>query len=121
MHVFKYSKRSGTRAAHMSGQVREEVKQERSELLREEARAGAERLRSRHVGIRAGVVWEGERDGVWRGLTDTNVRAYGGPNAARVGGMSSVRLGSTFRDGLWAEPLQAEMPLVPVSSVGRST
>ena len=114
MHVFKYSRRSGTRAARMPDQVPEDRKSERSRFLRDEALAGVERLLARHVGRVAAVAWESERDGVWRGLTDTNVRVYGTPHLAQRGSLSRVRLTSPFRDGLWSEPLQAEIPLMSV-------
>jgi threonylcarbamoyladenosine tRNA methylthiotransferase MtaB len=112
MHVFKYSQRSGTRAARMPDQVPEDVKSERSRLLREEAAAGVQRLLARHAGTVAEVAWESERDGIARGLTDTNIRVYGPPAS---GTLSRVRLGSPFRDGLWAEPAQPEIPLLSVS------
>jgi threonylcarbamoyladenosine tRNA methylthiotransferase MtaB len=115
MHVFKYSQRSGTRAARMPGQVADDDKARRSQLLREEAATGTERLLARHSGARAAVVWESESDGIWRGLTDTNVRVYGTPGGARPGLLSEVRLGDRFRDGLWGEPAQVELTLVPVS------
>jgi threonylcarbamoyladenosine tRNA methylthiotransferase MtaB len=115
LHVFKYSRRSGTRAARLPDQVPEEVKSERSRLLRGEAVAGVNRLLARHAGQPASVAWEGQRDGIWRGLTDTNVRVYGPPDCVRPGRLSQVRLGSPFQDGLWAEPLQADIPLLPVS------
>jgi threonylcarbamoyladenosine tRNA methylthiotransferase MtaB len=113
MHVFKYSQRSGTRAARLPDQVPETVKAERSRRLREEAAAGVARLLGRHTGTVAAVVWEGEHDAVSRGLTDTNVRVYG-PGAA-PGSLTRVRLGSPFRDGVWGEPAQAEIPLLSVS------
>lgn len=115
MHVFKYSQRSGTRAARMTDQVFEDVKANRSQLLREEASAGLQRLLKRHEGMQAVVVWESEREGMWRGLTDTNVRVYGTPSGARANSVDRVRLGGPFRDGLWAEPAQLELTLVPVS------
>lgn len=118
MHVFKYSQRSGTRAARMPDQVREDVKAERSRLLREEAEAGLDRLLSRHAGSIASVAWETERDGIWRGLTDTNVRAYGPPECVRPSKLARVRLGEPHRDGLWAEPAEFELPLIPVAAVG---
>jgi threonylcarbamoyladenosine tRNA methylthiotransferase MtaB len=114
MHVFKYSKRSGTRAARMQDQVDERVKQARSALLREEAQAGVARLLDRHTGRPAWVAWESERDGVWRGLTDANVRVYGSPDRAHPGSLAKLRLGTPFRDGLWAEPLHADLTLIPV-------
>jgi threonylcarbamoyladenosine tRNA methylthiotransferase MtaB len=115
MHVFKYSRRSGTRAARLPDQIPEAVKRSRSRLLRDEAIAGVNRLLARHAGRSVSVAWEGQRDGIWRGLTDTNVRVYGPPDSVQPGTLSRVRLGTPLQDGLWAEPIQAEIPLLPVS------
>jgi threonylcarbamoyladenosine tRNA methylthiotransferase MtaB len=114
MHVFKYSPRSGTRAARMPEAVSNEVKAERSHLLREEALAGLTRLRERHVGTAACVAWESETDGVCRGLTDTNVRVYGPAESAARARISRVRLTESYGDGLWSEPARAEIPLIPI-------
>jgi len=116
MHVFKYSKRSGTRAARLSDQVPETVKHERSRLLREEAQRGIDRLIGRHANRVLAVVWESQSDGIWRGLTDTNVRAYGSPHGCRVGSLARARLTFPFRDGLWSESAHAEIPLAAASS-----
>jgi tRNA A37 methylthiotransferase MiaB len=99
----------------MEAQVPEEVKAERSRLLREEAVAGVARLLARHAGSVATVAWESEHDGVWRGLTDTNIRVYGERERGAGAGLDRVRLGGAFRDGLWAEPLALEMVLTPVT------
>jgi threonylcarbamoyladenosine tRNA methylthiotransferase MtaB len=115
MHVFKYSQRSGTRAARMPDQVPEGLKKERSRLLRDESAAGVERLISRHLGKVGAVAWESESDGLWRGLTDTNVRVYGTPPTSAACGIAHIRLTSPFADGLWAEPASVEIPLLPVS------
>jgi threonylcarbamoyladenosine tRNA methylthiotransferase MtaB len=115
MHVFKYSQRSGTRAARLPDQIPEDTKSERSRLLRDEAVAGVTRLLARSVGRSAAVVWESESDGIWRGLTDTNIRVYGTPDAVRAGCMSGVALGTPFKDGLWSEAAQREIALVAVS------
>lgn len=116
MHVFKYSRRSGTRAARVADQVPEDVKAERSRVLREEAAAGVERLLLRHRGQPAHVAWESERDGIWRGLTDTNVRVYGAPEAVSAGSLARVRLAYGFRDGLWVEPVSRDIVLMPVGA-----
>ena len=102
----------------MPDQVPEDVKNERSRALREEAAAGVERLLARHMGGTASVVWESHRDGIWRGLTDTNVRVYGTPERATSGCLSRVRLDSSFRDGLWAEVPGIDLPLTPVGLAG---
>jgi threonylcarbamoyladenosine tRNA methylthiotransferase MtaB len=113
MHVFKYSPRSGTRAARLPDQVPEEVKSERSRILRAEADAGLARLLARHEGQAARIAWETERDGIWRGLSDTNVRAYAGSETARPGRLARVRLTDRFRDGLWAESQHAALQAFP--------
>jgi threonylcarbamoyladenosine tRNA methylthiotransferase MtaB len=112
MHVFKYSSRSGTRAARMPDVVPNEVKAERSRMLREEALAGVERLLERHAGLPAWIAWESETGGISRGLTDTNVRVYGPAESSTPGQLSRVRLAHAFHDGLWSEPLRNEIPLL---------
>lgn len=114
MHVFKYSTRSGTRAARMPDMVTNEDKAERSRLLRDEALAGLERLRTRHAGVVASVAWESESDGIRRGLTDTNVRVYGPVGSASDGRLAHVRLTHPYHDGLWSDSLRADIPLVAV-------
>ncbi len=114
MHVFKYSPRSGTRAAHLPDMVTNEAKAERSRLLRDEALQGLERLRARHVGVAAWVAWESDIDGIWRGLTDTNVRAYGPADSFSMGRLAQVRLTQPYQDGLWSNSLRTEIPLVAV-------
>jgi len=67
LHVFPYSRRAGTPAAAMPGQVPRGVKEERVRL----ASLAARRLRRRYldswVGGRLEVLFEEERDGLWRG------------------------------------------------------
>jgi threonylcarbamoyladenosine tRNA methylthiotransferase MtaB len=115
MHVFKYSPRSGTRAARMPEGVSNELKAERSRLLRDEALAGVTRLRQRHMGTSAWVAWESESEGVRRGLTDTNVRVYGPSDAPQTGQLSRVRLTHAYEDGLWSESVRAEIPLISLA------
>ena len=99
----------------MAEMVPNEVKAERSRLLREEALAGVERLRARHAGAPSWIAWESEVNGVSRGLTDTNVRVYGPAGSATPGELSHVRLTHTYRDGLWSDSLRAEIPLLALS------
>jgi threonylcarbamoyladenosine tRNA methylthiotransferase MtaB len=113
MHVFKYSARSGTRAARLPDQILEERKSDRSRILRAEADIGVARLIARHVGRPGRVAWETERDGVWRGLSDTNVRVYASGDVVGVGRLTPVRLTDRFRDGLWAEPAYAPLRAFP--------
>ena len=67
MHIFPYSRRSGTPAASMPGQCPNAVKQARArqaaQLAREMRRAWLERW----VGRTLSVLFEEEKDGLWRG------------------------------------------------------
>ena len=61
MHVFKYSKRKGTRAAVMDGQVPEPVKALRSDVLLELERKQSMEFRSRKLGQVVEVLMEEEK------------------------------------------------------------
>jgi threonylcarbamoyladenosine tRNA methylthiotransferase MtaB len=58
MHVFRYSKRSGTAAARMRAPVPEPVKRERSAAMHALARAGQRAYAQRYVGRTLPVLWE---------------------------------------------------------------
>lgn len=58
MHVFKYSKRKGTRAAEMENQVPEPIKTKRSNILLELTRECSKRYRSFWIGREVDVLLE---------------------------------------------------------------
>ena len=58
MHVFKYSKRAGTRAAAMPDQITEQVKAERSAILLELEASMSRKFRERFVGRQVTVLLE---------------------------------------------------------------
>lgn len=58
MHIFKYSKRKGTKAAVMPGQVAEEIKTERSAVLQKIEVRDSKLFRAYYVGKRAEVLIE---------------------------------------------------------------
>lgn len=62
MHVFKYSKRAGTRAAVMPDQVPEQVKAQRSDILLELEREQSIAFRKKYLGQRAEVLFEEEKE-----------------------------------------------------------
>lgn len=62
MHIFKYSKREGTRAASMSCQVPEPVKAQRSGVLLELAASQSAEFRKRYIGREAEVLPEEMRE-----------------------------------------------------------
>lgn len=69
IHIFKYSRRKGTRADRMNGQVPENIKTERSQVLQELTAAQSEAFRQAWKGHTADVLLEECTDGVWTGHT----------------------------------------------------
>lgn len=61
MHVFPYSKRKGTKAAAMPGQLTEAVKKERSARLLEMEREQSDRFRKSFLGAEVEVLFEEEK------------------------------------------------------------
>lgn len=61
MHVFKYSKRKGTRAAVMDNQVTDEKKSLRSDILLEMEREHSKEYRSFYIGKKLQVLFEEEK------------------------------------------------------------
>ena len=58
LHVFKYSRRSGTKAAEMTGQIIERVKAQRSDILIDIGDDLAAEFMERHLGKHSSVLTE---------------------------------------------------------------
>ena len=69
MHIFPYSKRPGTPAAKLPGQVLNAVKEKRAHRAAQIARTMQDAYLDRWVGETVPVLFEEERDGLWRGHT----------------------------------------------------
>ena len=67
LHIFPYSRREGTPAADMPGQVPRNVKEDRARRAAEAARALRQRWLAGWVGETLPVLFEEEKDGLWRG------------------------------------------------------
>ena len=69
MHIFPYSRRPGTPAAKMPGQVPNAVKEERARRAAQAAQAMQEAYLDGWIGAEVPVLFEEERDGRWVGHT----------------------------------------------------
>ena len=69
LHIFPYSKRSGTEAADMDGQVAEHVKSERLEALDAVWREGVYNMAKEYIGTVREVLFETSEDGLSVGHT----------------------------------------------------
>lgn len=62
MHIFKYSRRRGTRADRMSGQLTDREKAARSDVLLALEKRQSQAFRSDYIGRQAEVLWEDKRE-----------------------------------------------------------
>lgn len=107
VHVFPYSRREGTIAADMPGQVSKAVKTERVERMIGVARRGQIRYLESQIGKTMGVLFEEEKDGRWEGYTDTYVRVAVESTEDLQGEIRAVRLDGIEGElvmGTWHTP-----------------
>ena len=77
MHVFKYSKRDGTKAAVMENQVPENIKEERSQKMLALSKEMHENFKSRYKGKKMSVlVEEKNKNGIFHGTTANYLDVY---------------------------------------------
>ena len=104
MHVFPYSVRPGTSAAHMDSMTPPRLKQRRKNEMLTMAREKASDYRRRALGSVRLVLWEREvRSGVLGGLTDNYLRVEAPLAASMVNEISRVRLMEVRGDVVVAE------------------
>lgn len=102
VHVFPYSRREGTPAARMAGQLPMAVKKERVRRMEETAEERARAIREKMVGKIEDVLFETETNGVSDGLTGGYFRVYTDA-PVKLGEIAPMRLTRLHEDGFWAE------------------
>ncbi|MEE9286406.1 MAG: hypothetical protein V3V35_11840, partial [Dehalococcoidia bacterium] len=107
MHVFPYSRRPGTSAALLPGQVGPLEKRARERRMLDLAQRTAHRRRQQMVGRPATVLWEERKpvDGgpAWTGLTEHYVRVYVRSDDDLDNRLLPVTLTGVAPNGLWCE------------------
>ncbi len=101
MHVFPYSRRTGTPAAARRDQVEEAVKKERVHRMQALADRKSEEFHKSFIGREMRVLFETEKDGITDGLTDNYIRVYT-DDAVDCGEIYTVTIDKLWRDGVWA-------------------
>lgn len=104
VHVFKYSKRDGTKAAEMAEQISGESKNRRSKILMEKAEETSEKFFESNVGaIRSVLFEEITEDGRLMGYTDNYIKAYAEGEETMLNKFFNVKLLSRYSDGMKGE------------------
>ena len=102
VHVFPYSRREGTPAARMTGQLPMAVKKERVRRMEETTEECARAIREKLLGKTEDVLFETETKGVSDGLTGGYFRVYTDAPVT-LGEIVPLRLSRLYKDGVWAE------------------
>lgn len=100
MHVFPYSRRSGTPAAERQDQVPEPVKKDRVHRMQALAAHKAEEFHRQFIGQTMRVLFETTTDGITDGLTDNYIRVYT-DDSVEDGEIYEVRLEQLYQDGIF--------------------
>ncbi len=93
-HVFAYSRRKGTIADKMEGQITKAQKHERSEKMIAAAVENEERFAESLVGTEISVLFETEENGKWVGYTPNYVRVEAENDENLNGKLMSVKINS---------------------------
>lgn len=102
VHIFPYSRRSGTPAAEFAGQVPEPEKKRRVKAMEAIAEAKAKAFRKRFIGQQADVLFEMVADGFANGFTGNYLHVFTGADIPS-GSLRSVTIDKLYKDGLWSE------------------
>lgn len=100
IHVFPYSRRTGTPAASYPDQVLQAVKKERVHRVEALEEGISRAFRSSFIGRTVRVLAEEEKDGLYEGLSDEYIRVRMEGTQVRRGGFYRVRITSEAEGGL---------------------
>jgi threonylcarbamoyladenosine tRNA methylthiotransferase MtaB len=101
VHVFKYSKRKGTKAESMKDQVRGEVKNLRSDRLMEAGDKAAGEFFAKERGkVRTVLFEEVLKNGLVTGYTENYIRVYADASENLLNEFVKVRLDEAYEDGM---------------------
>lgn len=103
VHVFPFSPRPGTAAAHMPEQVSDALKKERADIMLALAKTSAREFQQSFTGRTLEVLWEQQSRGVWSGYTGNYIRVYLKSPDDLSNTVMPVKLLKLYRDGLWGE------------------
>ena len=99
MHIFPYSRRTGTPAAAMAGQCSNAVKEDRAHRAGEVARQLRQTWLESWVGHTLPVLFEEEKDGLWRGHAPNYTEVFA-PGQGLHNVIKDVKIVEVYQDSL---------------------
>ena len=103
IHVFAYSPRDGTHTARMPGQVKAQLKKQRSRKMLALAEESARNFSQRFLGKTMSVLWEKRSGGIWSGHTDNYIKVYTKSSEDLTNKLLPAKLVEVRGDGVWGE------------------
>jgi len=105
IHIFPYSPRPGTEAAHMPEMVPDRVKRRRSQKMLALATESMQRFNRHFLGRTVAVLWEQQADEVWSGLTGNYIKVYTRSREDLTNRLMPIKLVEIYKDGVRGEVL----------------
>ncbi|BBB92780.1 MAG TPA: tRNA (N(6)-L-threonylcarbamoyladenosine(37)-C(2))-methylthiotransferase MtaB [Methylomusa anaerophila] len=117
MHVFPYSRRTGTPAAEFTCQIAEYEKKRRVQVMQGLAEEMAKEYRCSFIGKIRDVLFEAEpggdagvtaatNSGIISGFTENYIRVYAKGEQTFLGQIRGVELTANYLDGLWGKIME---------------
>lgn len=104
IHVFTYSPRQETQAAHMPNQVGDKVKKQRSQKMLALAKESSQNFSQQFLDRTMLVLWEKQSNGIWSGYTDNYIKVYTKSNNDLTNKLLPVKLVKVFNQGgVWGQ------------------
>lgn len=100
LHVFKYSKRKGTKAAEMENQLPNNIKEQRSKRLIELSNKSQKEFNKKYIGKNVKVLWEQKECGKMKGHTSNYIVVYTENENAVEDEIQGINISDTYQDGI---------------------
>jgi threonylcarbamoyladenosine tRNA methylthiotransferase MtaB len=121
MHIFSYSRREGTKAARLPGQVDKAIRKQRSQQMHELSAQLKKDELEKHIGSNCAVLWEQEINqerSLWTGYTPHYHKIVSSDVSIGEAKITEVSIDQVSRDGVTLEnnSMRVKMPLVDLQN-----
>lgn len=103
MHIFSYSRREGTKAAGLPGQVEKSIKKERSQQMHQLAAKLKAIELQKQIGYTCPVLWEqqiNQQGGLWTGYTPQYHKIISSDTTIQESKITDIKVDQVSSDGM---------------------